>query len=201
MSRSLLLPSFLLSSLLVAACGGPEVRHPYKADDNTPANSTSESRLAGDDPSRPKTTSASDSSATTAPADPTSPEVNKVSDMPKESGSGASGSGAGGSGSGSSASGKSGDKSAAEGSGKGAKPSKTGPKISKAECDKAFEKAIELEIGSNPQFAGLDKAELVSMTKSMAKQQHGDAPCDATRSQFTCAMAATSTAQWKKCMQ
>lgn len=196
--RSLLLSSLVVSSFLVVACGGPEVRHPYKADDNTPANSTSESRLAGEDPSRPKSTtqtSASDSSATSAAADPTQPEVNKVGDMPKESG--------GSSASGSGTSGKSSDKNAAadSGGGKGTKPSKTGPKISKAECDKAFEKAIELEIGSNPQFAGLDKAELVSMTKSMAKQQHGDAPCDATRSQYTCAMAATSTAQWKKCMQ
>lgn len=201
MSRSLFLSSLVLSSFVAIACGGPEVRHPYKADDNTPANSTSESRLAGDDPSKPKTTStsstspsSSSSSAAAAPSDPTQPEVNKVSDMPKESG-GSAGAATG--------SGKSTDKNAGADSsgGKAGKPSKTGPKISKAECDKAFEKAIELEIGSNPQFAGLDKAELISMTKSMAKQQHGDAPCDATRSQYTCAMAATSTAQWKKCMQ
>lgn len=188
----------LSAAAVLVACGGPEVRHPYKADDNTPANSTSETRLAGDDPAQPKTTSAASSSAETAPADPTQPQINKVSEMPKADGDDGAGAGGGG-GAGKSGGGKGPDKAAA--ADKGQKPSKTGPKISKAECDKAFEKAIELEIGNNPQFAGLDKAELINMTKSMAKQQHGDAPCDATRSQYTCAMAATSTAQWKRCMQ
>lgn len=181
MSRTLVLSSAFVVGLLVA-CGGPEVRHPYRADDKTPANSTSETRLNGDDPNKPK---ASTTSATKE--DPTqAPPPNKVSDMPKAEDDKPS----------------SGKESAKEKPDKpGAKPSKTGPKITKAECDKAFEKALELEIAGNPQFAGLDKAQLVAMAKQMGAQQHGDAPCDATRSQYTCAMAATSTAAWKRCMQ
>jgi hypothetical protein len=182
-SRTLVLPllALPLSALFAAACGPSEVRHPYQADDKTPANSVSETRLAGEDPNRPKAqvTSAQKEDPTQAPA-PTN-----VNDMPKAEDHPAS-------------------KEPApkpEKPEKAGKPSKTGPKISKAECDKAFEKVMELEIASKPELQGIDKKQLLAMAKQMGAEKHGEAPCDATRSQYTCAMAATSTAQWKRCME
>jgi hypothetical protein len=157
------------------------VKHPYQADDQTPANSVSETRLAGEDPNRPKAQVAS----ATRPEDPTSAPTSNVSEMPKSDDSASA-------------------KEPASKPGKpekGTKPSKTGPKISKAECDKAFEKAMELEIASKPELQGIDKKQLLAMAKQMGSEQHGAAPCEATKSQYSCAMAATSTAQWKRCME
>lgn len=187
MSRSLVLPLLALG-LFAAACGPSEVKHPYQADDKTPANSVSETRLAGEDPTRPK----AQVTSATKPEDPTQAQVNNVNDMPKGEDPAASGK---------EAPAKPGKGDKPEKPEKGAKPSKTGPKITKAECDKAFEKAMELEIANRPELQGVDKKQLLAMAKQMGAEKHGDAPCDATRSQYTCAMAATSTAQWKRCME
>lgn len=187
MSRSFVLSLFALG-LLAAACGPSEVKHPYQADDKTPANSVSETRLAGEDPNRPK----AQVTSATKPDDPTQAQVNNVNDMPKGEDPAASGK---------EATAKAGKPSSPEKPEKGTKPSKTGPKISKAECDKAFEHAMELEIGNRPELQGVDKKQLLAMAKQMGADKHGEAPCDATRSQYTCAMAATSTAQWKRCME
>jgi hypothetical protein len=180
LERTVLVSIVAIVSAAVVACA-PEVRHPYQADDNTPVNSTSEARLAGEDPTRPKKTTTPESA--TSSADPTAPQINKVSDMPRADAPSDSSS----------------KKPAPEA--KPAKPGKGGPTVSRAECDQVLEKALELEIGSRPEFAGIDKKELIAQAKAMGKQQHGDAPCEATRPQYTCAMAATSTAQWKRCMQ
>ena len=189
MSRTLVLPLFALGLLssIAAACGPSEVKHPYQADDKTPANSVSETRLNGDDPARPK----AQVTSVTSPEDPTGAQVNSVNDMPKGGDDSASGK---------EAAAKPGN-AKPEKPEKPAKPSKTGPKISKAECDKAFEKAMELEIASKPELQGIDKKQLLAMAKQMGSEKHGEAPCDATRSQYTCAMAATSTSQWKRCME
>ena len=176
-----------LGSFLLLACGGPEVRHPYKADEGTPANSTSEARLAGADPNQPKATVKSAS----ASDDPTAPQVNKVSDMPKGSAPEESGR----------TSGSNGKKTSSGAAERPGKASGSGPRVSAAECDQVLEKALELEIGSKPEFAGIDKKQLIAQTKTMARQQHGEAPCEATRSQYNCAMSAGSTAEWKRCMQ
>ena len=184
MSRTLVLP--FLAFGLFTACGPGEVKHPYQADDKTPANSVSETRLNGEDPNQPK----SQVTSATKPEDPTQAQVNSVSDMPKADDAPATGKEA-----------KGGKPDKAEKPEKGTKPSKSGPKISKAECDKAFEKALELEIASKPELQGVDKKQLIAMAKQMGADKHGDAPCDATKSQYTCAMAATSTAQWKRCME
>lgn len=189
MSRTLVL-SLVTSGLFTTAiaCGPSEVKHPYQADEKTPANSVSETRLNGEDPSRPK----AQVTSVTSPEDPTSAQVNSVNDMPKGDDSAATSKEAKGNGA---------KPDKTEKTEKPAKPSKTGPKISKAECDKAFEKAMELEIASKPELQGIDKKQLLAMAKQMGSEKHGEAPCDATRSQYTCAMAATSTAQWKRCME
>lgn len=72
-------------------------------------------------------------------------------------------------------------------------------RVTRAECDRAFDKYIELEIAQNPRLHGVPP-ELIQQAKQMARQQHGDAPCTATRRQYNCAMAATSTAVWQRCM-
>jgi hypothetical protein len=186
-SRSLV-HSFLVFGLFAAACGPGEVKHPYQADDKTPANSVSETRLNGDDPNKPK----AQVTSATKPEDPTQAQVNSVSDMPKADDPPASGK---------EAAAKPGKPEKPEKAEKSGKPSKTGPKISKAECDKAFEKAMELEIASKPELQGIDKKQLLAMAKQMGSEKHGEAPCDATKSQYTCAMAATTTSQWKRCME
>lgn len=190
MSRSSFLSPVLLALFAVAACGPQEVKHPYQADDKTPANSTSETRLSGDDPNKRKSTVTS----ATKEEDPTQAQVNSVNDLPKSDDPPADTSGKD---SGKSTKGDKGEK----GQSKAEKPSKTGPKVGKAECDKVMEKALELEIASKPELQGVDKKQLIAMAKQMGQDQHGAAPCDATRSQYNCAMAATSTAAWKRCMQ
>ena len=185
-----MLPLLALPLLAAAACGPSEVKHPYKADDNTPANSVSETRLAGEDPNRPKDKV---ESMNKEEDDATKAQVNSVADMPKaEDPDAKKPAGKGG---------KPAKPEKPEKPEKTAKPDKTGPKISKAECDKAFEKAMELEIASKPELQGVDKKQLLAMAKQMGASQHGDAPCDATKSQYNCAMAATSTSQWKRCME
>jgi len=86
------------------------------------------------------------------------------------------------------------------GSAKPAKPGPPGSTVSKAECDKAMDKYISLEIAANPELKGVGQ-DVIDQAKAMARQQHGDAPCTATRTQFKCAMAATTTAGWQKCMK
>lgn len=72
--------------------------------------------------------------------------------------------------------------------------------VSKAECDRVMNRYLELEIAHNPQLKGLPP-EAIEQAKQMAREQHGDAPCSATRAQYTCGMAATSTAAWERCLK
>lgn len=80
------------------------------------------------------------------------------------------------------------------------KPSSSSKTVSKPECDRVMDKYLELEIASNPQLRGVPP-NVIEAAKQMAREKHGDSPCTATRSQYTCAMAATSTATWQKCMK
>lgn len=73
-------------------------------------------------------------------------------------------------------------------------------KVSKADCNRVMDRYLELEMGTNPALAGLPP-ELVTQAKEQAKQQHGDTPCNATAAQYRCAMEATTTAAWQKCMK
>lgn len=73
-------------------------------------------------------------------------------------------------------------------------------KVSKADCSRVMDRYLELEMGSNPALAGLPP-EVVGQAKEQMKQQHGDAPCNATAAQYRCAMEATTTAAWQKCMK
>lgn len=79
------------------------------------------------------------------------------------------------------------------------KPSKTGEKISKQECEAAFDKFITLEIETNPKLRGIGP-EAIAQAKEMARGKD-TADCNATKSQYKCAMAATSTAAWQRCMK
>ena len=63
-----------------------------------------------------------------------------------------------------------------------------------------FVRALELEIAANPQLKGLPP-DVIEQAKQMAREKHGEAPCTATRAQYTCAMAASSTAAWQRCMK
>ena len=161
---------------LVVACGGPEPKTARQQEDGVPANSLSESRLKGEEkpiPARPV-------SETPEGDDPTSPLTTPIEAAP--------------------AAGVPADPKP----GAPAKPGKSGPKVSSAECARLFDRYIELEFDSNPQLQGLPpdmRKQIAAQAKAQAKAQKGEAPCDATRSQYACGMAATSTSEWKKCLQ
>ena len=73
-------------------------------------------------------------------------------------------------------------------------------RIGKAECGRAMDHYLELEITTNPQLKGLPP-EVIEQAKQSAREQHGEAPCTATAVQYRCAMAAKTTAAWQKCMK
>ncbi|MCW5833188.1 MAG: hypothetical protein KIS78_12380 [Labilithrix sp.] len=180
------LPAIVLTALLscaVVACGGsqPPPKTAEK-DEGVPANSLSDARLHGEE----------DPNDTTAPgdgsrADPTEPYTTKVGDAPAPEAGGDGGGGGGG---------RTGSKPAAggkeAGGGKGV--------VSKAECDRVMDKYLELEIEKNPQLKDVPP-EIIEQAKQMAREKHGEAPCTATRAQYTCAMSAGSTSAWQRCMK
>jgi hypothetical protein len=72
--------------------------------------------------------------------------------------------------------------------------------VSRSDCDRVMDKYLELEIATNRQLEGVPP-EVIEQAKRMAREKHGDAPCTATHAQYTCAMAATSTDAWQRCMR
>lgn len=142
-----------------------------------PANSLSDAQLHGTN--EPKEDS--------SPTDPTQPLTTKVGETPFDPDAPASSGGTT-----TKPSGKPGKPEPAPASAKGA--------VSKAECDKAFDKYLQLEMAGNPQLKDLPP-EVLAQVREQGKKQHGEAPCTATRPQFNCAMSAASTAAWQKCMK
>jgi len=173
---------------LVAACEQPEPKTPQKSSgDGVPANSLSDARLHGEEDPKDK----QPKSAGETKEDPTKPMTTKMGEAPPpEPGSsgGSTKNGAkpgGGSGGGPAA-------ASGAGGGKGA--------VSKSECDRVMDKYLDLEITHNPQLKDVPP-EVIEQAKQMAREKHGDAPCTATRTQYTCAMGASTTAAWQKCMK
>ena len=166
----------------------PSPRTPQK-EDGVPANSLSDARLHGEE-EKPK----DGASAAETKADPTQPYTTKVGEAPPaEPGSTASGSKAG---SGATSNKKPAGESAKEPPSGGSK----GAVVSRSECDRVMDRYIELEVAANPQLKGLPP-DVIEQAKQMARDKHGEAPCTATRAQYTCAMAASSTAAWQRCMK
>ncbi len=111
-----------------------------------------------------------------APSDPTQPYMTKVGDPQPDS------------------SAKPAGKPASSGA------SSSGNRVSQAECDQMFDKLIDLEIASNPQLKGAGP-DVVALAKQMARDRGGAPPCTATPKEYSCAMAATSTTAWKRCVK
>jgi hypothetical protein len=155
---------------ILASCSNPEPKTPKKSDE-VPANSLDDAKLH--DSSKPEETK-----------DPTQPLTQKVGDAPSDSAAAPASTSAPASGS--------------SGGGGGGKPNPNA--ASKAECDKAMDKYLSLEIATNPQLKGVPP-EVIEQAKQMAREQHGEAPCTATKAQYKCAMAATSVGAWQKCMK
>ena len=155
-----------------AACSDPQP--PPKTpqkEEGVPANSLSDARLHGEDE---KSGASND-----AKADPTQPYTTKVGEAPPPEATSPGAKPSTG-------------KEPTGGGGKGA--------VSRSECDRVMDKYLELEIASNPQLKGVPP-EVIEQAKQMAREKHGDAPCTATRAQYSCAMAASSTAAWQRCMK
>ena len=165
-----------LSLCGLVACGEsqPPPKTPQK-EEGVPANSLSNARLHGEEDD--------DAASRETKDDPTQPYTTKVGETPAPESNG----GGGGSSKGSKPGG-----SKDSGGGKGV--------VSKAECDRVMDKYLELEITKNPQLQGVPP-EIIEQAKQMARDKHGEAPCTATQAQYTCAMAATSTSAWQRCMK
>jgi hypothetical protein len=161
----------------------PPPKAPPAKQQEVPANSLDDARLHGD----PKT---KDQGSTKE--DPTHPLTTKVGDASSSSSSSSSSSDPSPSGRGGTAKNAG---TTAKGGAAGA-----GGVVSKGECDRVMDKYLDLEISKNPSLKGVPP-EVIDQAKQMAREKHGDAPCSATRAQYTCAMAATSTAAWQKCMK
>ena len=157
---------------VLASCSHPEP-HTSKKGDEVPANSLDDAKL------HPKDTGSDDQK------DPTQPVTTKVGEGDTTGSTTATTSSSGGA-------------TATSSSGGGGKPNPNA--ASKAECDKAMDKYLNLEMATNPQLKGVPP-EVMEQAKQMAREQHGDAPCTATKAQYKCAMGATTTAAWQKCMK
>lgn len=163
---------------LVACNEQPEPKTPQK-EQGVPANSLSDARLHGEEKKAPPSETKED---------PTQPYTTKM------------GEGASSSEPATKPGGKSNNKTSESSPPPSAPAGKGGPTVSREDCNRVMDKYLELEIGQNPQLKGVPP-EVIDEAKKMARQQHGEAPCTATRSQFNCAMDARSTSAWQKCMK
>lgn len=155
-------------------CGDPPPAKAPQREEGVPANSLSDARLHGEEPGDEA------SAPGESKEDPTQPYTQKVGEAPVDPT-------------------PSGGKGGARGG--GAEPS-TGGKgaATRYECDRVMDRYLELEIAQNPQLRGVPP-EVIEQAKQMARDKHGEAPCTATRAQYSCAMAAASTGAWQKCMK
>ncbi|MBX3225174.1 MAG: hypothetical protein KF795_31950 [Labilithrix sp.] len=184
MRRAVVRPALVavFAALVSSAVGCNDSQPPPKTpqqqkEDGVPANSLSDARLHGEE----------DDKAPAGPskADPTEPYTTKVGDAPPAEPGGGGGGGGGG---------KTGSKPSGGGGGGGKGV------VSRSECDQVMDRYLELEISKNPQLKDVPP-EIIEQAKQMAREKHGDAPCTATRAQYTCAMAAGSTSAWQRCMK
>ena len=172
----------LALALVLFACGNDPKPPPKTSNETVAANSLSEERLKGNEnPSAPKPVEKKD--------DPTQAVVTSVGSSGGQPAQPEKGSGAGKKG------GAEKDEPPPPPSGKGG-----GGKVGPAECERIWDKGLDLEISSNPALKGAGP-EVAQMAKQMAAQKHGPPPCDATQKQYACAMAATTTARWKQCLK
>ncbi|MCA9587915.1 MAG: hypothetical protein KC657_21475 [Myxococcales bacterium] len=82
------------------------------------------------------------------------------------------------------------------------KPNRGGPRATKAQCSAAFDKYLDLAIGSDARLAGVTP-ELIRQAKEQARGMKGD-PCSGnppSKSQYDCAMGAATTSEWETCMK
>ena len=63
-----------------------------------------------------------------------------------------------------------------------------------------MDRYLELEIATNPQLNDLPP-EAIAQAKQVGREKHGEAPCTASRAQYTCAMGAGSLAAWQRCVK
>ncbi|MBX3229468.1 MAG: hypothetical protein KIT84_17380 [Labilithrix sp.] len=175
--RTTLVPALLV----IAACSEPPPpKSPSKNSGEVPANSLDEAQLHG--------TAAKEEPP---PNDPSQPLTTKVGEAPIDPDALAAGS----------ATTTTTSSAPSKPAGKPGKPEPASKgAVSKAECDKAFDKYLQLEMAQNPQLKDLPP-EVLEQVKEQGRQKHGEAPCTATRAQYNCAMAAGSTAAWQKCMK
>jgi hypothetical protein len=193
------LSSVAALALAVAACGGPEPKMVASTkDDGVPANSASEQRLASG--GKPNAAPASATAEDPTGGPPTTP-MN------------AEGAGAGGASGGAAPAGKGAGKGGGKGAGKdppakeptGKAASAATGKVSKAECKQTVDKFIDLNM-ADPRLAGIPP-EMIAQFKEQAlaeaNTKQGDvcSTQDVSRTQYNCAMAATSVGAWQKCMK
>ncbi|MCL2725666.1 MAG: hypothetical protein FWD69_14640 [Polyangiaceae bacterium] len=93
----------------------------------------------------------------------------------------------------------------AAGPGNGGSTKATG-NVSKAECNKLFDKYMDLAFTSDERLEGVPPemiAAVKAQARAQASAQKGD-PCstqEVPRAKYNCAMAARTTHEWEECMQ
>lgn len=176
----------LLTAAVITACGGPDPKMVAAKNDGVPANSASEERLkAGEkkedpkvshDPSQPYTVPVGGGGASAS---------NEVTPGgPKEVGAGA---------------GKKDPKEKPAAGGKGSKD-----KVPKAECAKALDRGLDLMMSGDSRFEGIPPEMIAQFKQQGLSQVGGTSPCDGqglTKSQYDCAMAASSSSAWQRCIK
>jgi hypothetical protein len=183
----------------LVACGGPPERMQNPTKENgVAANSASEERLASEGKPKP--------APEAAPEDPSQPYTVPIGGDPSAPpGTSAAG--------GTSKTGAKGGTKTTVAREPAAVPAATDPpaatkatgKVTRAECKQTFDKYVDL-MSTDPHLAGIPP-EMITQLKesamSQAQAQKGD-PCSTqqvTRHQYDCAMAASSTTAWERCMK
>jgi len=188
--RTFLCLAVALACVATAACNtGPDPKMVAAKNDGVPANSASEERLKtgekkeeankpAHDPSQPYTT----------PVGGAGGSNDVTPGGPKEVGAQTAG--------------KKDPKDPKEKPGAAGKGSKD--KVPKAECAKALDRGLDLMMAGDSRFEGIPP-EMIAQFKSQGLSQVGGPnPCDGqgmTKSQYDCAMGASSSSAWQRCIK
>lgn len=178
--------TFLAGALL--SCGeGPKPKMVASQDDGVPVNSAAEERLHGTKKPKPAPLAEAAAPPVAAPivadVSPGGPPVPvPKSTDPKGTDP------------------KAGDPKGTDPKGDDAK---SDAKLTKAECKKLLDRYVALTISGDKRFPPEMVAQMKASALAQARAQKGDACTkeEISRPQYTCALAAASTAAWARCMK
>lgn len=195
-SSLLALPVLSLLGALALGCGGPDPKMVAAKNDGVPANSASEERLASGEPKKKE-----DPKTANDPSQPYTQPVGGSGDSATPTATGPATKGGPKEVGGGKAGGKSGDGTTGKA---GAAETKGGKdKVSQTQCKATLDRYLDLMMASDSRFAGIPPEMLAQIKQQGFSQVGGPNPCDTqgiNKTQYDCAMAATTTKAWEHCM-